>query len=406
MKKDRHYTILIVDDNKNNIYTLSALLSTLNNINIHEAFSGHEALEIALTEPVDLILLDIQMPNMDGFEVAHLLKLKKKTKDIPIIFLTAFFKSDQFIEKGYKVGAIDYLTKPVDDNQLLNKVRMHQKLREKERELESLNSSLESKVAERTAELHRLNCNLEKRVREEIEKGRRKDKLMLEQSRHIEMAELLVNISHHWRQPIGAISTVAQDIQDAYRHNELDEEYLNNSVQAIMNEVEGLSKTITQFSMFFADEAEKVRFNVEQPVRKGVEIFSDYSGKHHLEVQVTTNDNCFVQGYPHEFAQVIYNMLKNVSDVSIQQGKNDAKVDIRIRKMPEGDKIRIEIEDNCGGIPEEYIDKIFNPYFTTSNKERGKGVGLFLSKTIIETKMHGSLRVENTFRGAKFIIEV
>ncbi len=127
-KIERNYNILCIDDNQNNLFTLSALLENAGNINSIEALGAKEGLNKLLQEDIDLILLDIQMPEMDGFEVARLIKSNKKTKDIPIIFLTAVFKSEEFIQEGFEIGAVDYLTKPIDDNQLLNKIALYLKI--------------------------------------------------------------------------------------------------------------------------------------------------------------------------------------------------------------------------------------------------------------------------------------
>ena len=156
------FKLLAVDDNPDNLFTLRTLLSRHMGVEILEASSGTEALEIAQAHPdIDLIILDVQMPEVDGFETAQLLKARKKTRDIPIIFLTAAFKSEEFQQRGYEIGAVDYLLKPIDDNQLINKVSTYFRLIEKERQL---NQILEQKVAERTAELQKANQHLRKIV--------------------------------------------------------------------------------------------------------------------------------------------------------------------------------------------------------------------------------------------------
>lgn len=119
------HTILIVDDNHNNLFTLKSLLSNLENCIVIEAQSGEQALKQVLTHKIDLILLDIQMPEIDGFQVADMLKSNKDTKEIPIIFLTAVFKENEFIKKGYKLGATDYLTKPIDNKKLLDILKLY-----------------------------------------------------------------------------------------------------------------------------------------------------------------------------------------------------------------------------------------------------------------------------------------
>lgn len=145
------FKLLLVDDNENNLFTLCTLIEKHMDVAIRQALSGKEALEITMSESdIDLIILDVQMPEMDGFQTANMLKKRKKTRDIPIIFLTAAYKTDEFQHKGYAIGAVDYLLKPIDDNLLLNKIGTYFKLIEKERRL---NQVLEEKVAERTAEL-------------------------------------------------------------------------------------------------------------------------------------------------------------------------------------------------------------------------------------------------------------
>ena len=157
MTEQKRYTgfkVLIVDDNPNNLFTLRSLIEKYTDVHVIEADGGEKAVNLALTEnDVDLIILDVQMPEMDGFQTASMLKVRKKTRDIPVIFLTAAYKTDEFQQKGYDVGAADYLLKPIDDNLLLNKLTAYFRLIEKER---ALNVLLEEKVAQRTAELEQI----------------------------------------------------------------------------------------------------------------------------------------------------------------------------------------------------------------------------------------------------------
>lgn len=153
-KRYAGFKVLIVDDNPNNLFTLRSLIEKYTDVNVIEADGGEKAVNLALTEnDVDLIILDVQMPEMDGFQTASMLKVRKKTRDIPVIFLTAAYKTDEFQQKGYDVGAADYLLKPIDDNLLLNKLTAYFRLIEKER---ALNVLLEDKVAQRTAELEQI----------------------------------------------------------------------------------------------------------------------------------------------------------------------------------------------------------------------------------------------------------
>ena len=159
MKRYSGFKLLIVDDHEHNLFTLRSLILQHMDVEILEATSGRQALEIATHEHgIDLIILDVQMPVLDGFQTATMLKVRKRTRDIPIIFLTAAYKTEEFQQKGYEVGAVDYLLKPIEDNQLINKISTYFRLIEKERQM---NRVLEQKVAERTAELFHAKQHLE-----------------------------------------------------------------------------------------------------------------------------------------------------------------------------------------------------------------------------------------------------
>lgn len=134
--------ILIIDDNLNNLYTLQCILEQVSGLEIFQASSGKEGLTLLEEHPIDLILVDIQMPEMNGFEFANIVAESESYKDIPLIFLTAYFKSDEFEARGYKLGAFDYLTKPIDEHRLLNKIHLYNKLHQKNQELKEANTKL------------------------------------------------------------------------------------------------------------------------------------------------------------------------------------------------------------------------------------------------------------------------
>jgi len=158
MLETEQINILIVDDNKNNLFTLHTLITEhINYVNILEAESGIIALQILLQEKVDLIFLDVQMPEMDGFETARLIRSRKKTQHIPIIFLTAAYKSEEFRQKGFDVGGADYLTKPIDAPQLISRIRSYLRFIQQEHQY---HQELERKVKERTAELEQIRSEL------------------------------------------------------------------------------------------------------------------------------------------------------------------------------------------------------------------------------------------------------
>jgi CheY-like chemotaxis protein len=169
MSRSDPFNILIVDDNRNNLFTLHTLIEEhLDDVGIVEADSGMHALEILLQDKIDLILLDVQMPEMDGFETAQMVRSRKKTQHIPIVFLTAAYKSEEFRQKGFSIGAADYLTKPIDAPQLINRIKSYLRFIEQERQH---NQELEERVQSRTVELLAANSQLQQEIieRKQIE---------------------------------------------------------------------------------------------------------------------------------------------------------------------------------------------------------------------------------------------
>lgn len=138
--------ILIIDDNENNLYTLECILKQTEGVSVLQASSGQKGLEVLSQNEIHLVIVDIQMPVMNGFEFANTLKDDERFKDIPIIFLTAYFKSEEFASRGYKLGAFDYLTKPIDEHRLLNKVGLYSQLHRQTTELKRVNVELSRTV--------------------------------------------------------------------------------------------------------------------------------------------------------------------------------------------------------------------------------------------------------------------
>jgi diguanylate cyclase (GGDEF)-like protein/PAS domain S-box-containing protein len=156
-KVNETITILIVDDLSENLYILENLLERLklNNLNTLKALSGEECLQISINEDIDLIILDIQMPGMNGFEVAKFLKSNTKTKNIPVVFLSAAFRKEEFVRHGFELGAVDYFTKPIEKYSFLAKIKVYIDLFTKQKELMFFNKHLDALVDEQTSGLLR-----------------------------------------------------------------------------------------------------------------------------------------------------------------------------------------------------------------------------------------------------------
>ncbi|WP_420267076.1 hybrid sensor histidine kinase/response regulator [Candidatus Magnetominusculus dajiuhuensis] len=370
--------VLIVDDDPVVRQLLRQILKDIYKISF--ATGGVTALEKAQKVMPDIILLDIMMPGMNGYETCRRLKAVTATVNIPVIFISSATDIDHIVEV-FKCGGVDYISKPFQSLEVLARVETHLKL-------------------------YNLLRFLWETVKDETEKNRLKDQQMYEQSRHVAMGELLVNIAHHWRQPLCTIGLFAQEIQDTYLHDELDENLLKKSVSSIMSEVIGLSNTINGFRNYYIANNELEEFNLEDLINSTVMIVEGYFKLKGFTFNKEFEDGLRINAYPNEFAQVLLNLLTNVQDVFEARHITNGIVNIRVYRDTDTNTTVITIADNGGGVCEENIHKIFDPYFTTKDKSKGTGLGLYISKLIIERSMNGTLSVKNTDGWAEFRIEI
>ncbi|MBF0343906.1 MAG: PAS domain S-box protein [Nitrospirae bacterium] len=255
-------------------------------------------------------------------------------------------------------------------------------------------------------ELNELNYNLQKRVAEEVQKNRLKDQLMYEQSRHIAIGELLVNIAHQWRQPLCAIGVIIQDLKDAYNCKELDDKYLENSIDTTFKELDYLSKTLDDFKNFYGRDGEKAYFNLSDTVHNTLSLMMGYLKSRNISIAYDMDDSIMIYGHTREFSQVILNLVSNIKDVFENRKIDNGLIKIASSIDPASGNVILTIMDNGGGIPDDILGKIFDPYFTTKSKRRGTGLGLYISKVMVEKNMNGSIIVRNTDDGCEFKIEV
>ncbi|MCI4624504.1 MAG: HAMP domain-containing histidine kinase [Candidatus Magnetoovum sp. WYHC-5] len=283
-------------------------------------------------------------------------------------------------------------------------------------EVETLSNSIQlmhekifvrnKKIAETTQELKELNANLEKRISEEVQRNKEKDVLMMSKFRWVAMGEMLVNISHYWRQPIAAISAIAQDIIDAHKYNELDSAYLRHSVDNVVMITKDMSTMIDFFkdSYKFSDEVED--FNLSTTIRNCIKLIDASLKSENIVLHADIHEEVIVRGIPGEFSQALLNILINSKEAIVLNKIPSGIINISLDKLAYNCKSVLIITDNGGGILEEYIDKIFDPYFSTKNKTAGTGLGLYNTKVTIENIMHGSIAVYNIEGGVAFRIEV
>ena len=231
-----------------------------------------------------------------------------------------------------------------------------------------------------------------------------KDQLLLQQSRQAAMGEMINNIAHQWRQPLNIIALTIQDLMGTYEQGECNSEYIDEIVKQIMNQVLHMSETINDFKKFLQPDQEIRQFNLREAVKKTLVLVGDSFSSHNIKISTEVQEDLIVTGYENEFCQVLLNLLNNAWDIITERHIDLPRIEIKLFR--EGFSNVTTISDNAGGIPAEIIDKIFDPYFTTKDSDKGTGIGLYMSKTIIEQRMKGKLSVLNTDLGAEFRISL
>ena len=251
-------------------------------------------------------------------------------------------------------------------------------------------------------EIAALNKSLEERVNEEVEKNREKDKQLLHQSRLAQMGEMISMIAHQWRQPLAAISAISASIELKAGMGKLDNETAQQKAQDISAFSQHLSKTIDDFRDFFKPTKEKSKISYDELIASVLEIIALSIKNKDIKLLQELNCHDTLFTYPNELKQVIFNLIKNAEDVLIERQIENPY--IKISTYTENNKYILEVSDNAGGIPKNIMKNIFDPYFSTKKKKDGTGLGLYMSKTIIEEHCGGKLSVSNGDEGAVFCI--
>jgi PAS domain S-box-containing protein len=237
-----------------------------------------------------------------------------------------------------------------------------------------------------------------------LEDLREKDHLLLQQGRLAAMGEMIGNIAHQWRQPLNTLGLTIQDLALSWELGEFCEELLQARVAKAMQVISHMSRTIDDFRNFFRPDKQKEPFKVSRIVGNALSLIGGSYKNLQIRVEVDTGTDPTITGYPNEFAQVLLNILSNARDALVATAAVEPAITIVLWET--AGRTVVTIRDNAGGIPEEILDKIFDPYFSTKGPEQGTGLGLFMAKTIIETNMGGTLTVRNVGDGAEFRIEV
>ena len=246
--------------------------------------------------------------------------------------------------------------------------------------------------------------NLEFKIQEEINKRLEQEQILIQQSKLASMGEMIGNIAHQWRQPLAQISAIHMNMKVTYDFDNFTKEYMEMKLKEANKLTAYMSQTISDFQNFFKPQGEKEEFSVEKACRDAFFILESSLKYHGINVTFNITEDTIIHGYKNEYSQVILNILSNAKDILIERKIQNPKIDIEIKNG--NNYALVKIKDNAGGVDKSIIDKIFEPYFTTRHQTQGTGIGLYMSKNIIERNMHGYINVRNEENGALFTVKV
>ena len=251
-----------------------------------------------------------------------------------------------------------------------------------------------------------MNEELNEKIKIEIKKNEEKTRISIQQSRMASMGEMLENIAHQWRQPLSTISVAASGIEIKKELNILNDEELSDSLRHIKNATQYLSNTIDDFRNFFVKDKIPSNINIRNTLNKTIDLISSTLAKEEITL-IRNIQNINFTSYENELIQVLMNIFINAKD-ALANRKSEKLIIVVIKQIE--DNLVIKIKDNAGGVDSSIIDKIFEPYFTTKHQFNGTGIGLYMSKLIVEKHLIGEISVKNidfifnskTYRGALF----
>jgi len=395
--------VLIVDDVEANLVALRALLENVS-CTVTSASSGTQALRALLKQEFAVMLLDVQMPEMDGYEVARHARMNPATCDVPIIFLTATHDSDENVARGYGSGAVDFLFKPIDSTVLLSKVRIFLELYSARQRLADANQTLATKNGELHAlaaaeaaaasELRRANTELQAAYRE----LQATQAQLVQSAKMASLGELVAGVAHEINNPLAFVLShldTARRCLDQFRgdvagpvpdradelwrraHSRLSETELG------LGRIRDLVLKLRTFSRL--DEGERKRVKIAECIESVVTILG-HRLKDEIRVVTELHPPESLDCFPSLLNQVLLNLVANSIDAIEGQGV------ITIRAGAEGDMFVITVADTGAGIPLEVRDRVLEPFFTTKVVGQGTGLGLSIAYSIVK-KHQGTLEL-------------
>jgi len=257
-------------------------------------------------------------------------------------------------------------------------------------------------VQNKEESLEKLNLSLHERVKRGIEESLEKDKAILRQSRLARLGSMISMIAHQWRQPLSELSATLMEMEMASKFQKLNSKKVETSLARCNDRIDYMSQTIDDFRNFYKPDKEKSLFSLHSACLKALNLSSATLKNANVSVSVEPRIDAQIWGYPTEFAQALLSIITNAKDVLQERKIPHPQLNIEIGEIE--NEYFVTLEDNGGGINEDALESLFDPYFSTKESSKGTGMGLYIAKVIVEEKMGGVIGAENKNDGARFSI--
>ncbi len=382
VKLTENLSILFVEDN---VDTRESLTRVFENMFEHIicAVDGKDGLDKFKVNDIDVVITDINMPNMNGLDMIRY--IKKINHQVPIFIFSAHHEPEFFV-KAIDLGVEGYMLKPINHLQFMQTLF---------RTLQRISLKKENEEFRET---------LEQKVQTQLKQLRDKDNLILRQSRLAQMGEMISMIAHQWRQPLNAIGLTSSNLKFKCIMGNMNKDEFYEELDLIESYSQHLSETIDDFRGFFKDKKVKDVVSLEEMINQTLKIVEESLKNKNIKIIKDFNCHKKISTYQNEVNQVILNLIKNAEDALIDKKIKNAMITIKTL-CDVDNNCQLIIQDNAGGISKGIIDNIFDPYFSTKKEKDGTGLGLYMSKTIIEEHCYGNLSVNNDANGAIFKIK-
>ncbi len=393
-----NYIILVVDDNPTNLEVISTTLNN-NGFKVAVATDGESTLELAKYRPPDLILLDVMMPGIDGFETCRRLKENSLTTAIPVIFMTALNDTINKV-KGLSLGAVDYITKPIRSEEVLARIKVHLHLQSLTNALENKNLLLQEEIEQRKL--------AEQGLQKTLQQLKATQKQLIEVEKMAALGNLVAGVAHEINTPVGTGITAASTLADetralhtAFNQGNLKrsilEEYLDlaqESSQLILHNLQRAGELVQSFKQVAVDQAnlEVRRFAIKPYLSEVIISLKPQLKKTSHTLTLEGDDTIEVESYPGAFSQIVTNLVMNSLIHGYQPGKSGS---LHFAIEQQKDRVEIEYRDDGQGINQENLAKIFEPFFTTARNRGGSGLGLHLVYNLVTQKLQGTVQVQS-----------